>query len=393
MLTSTYDASLRPERGRADQRDHRDRAPTASQDRRTSSCETALSTLATTLRRRTSPHPTTIAISWAARWADRWSGTNVLLCRLRADVSARRYHQDHQCADACGTDRRFFADAVQSSVQFPLRSAISGRRDPRRAFKARSAERLPRSTRLPNRGCRLRTTFVADAPRRPRSGGSTDRPAVGRRRDVDRPLQLQRSASVRSVCRSGVRAGSGLRHGRAAARTERSPSPSRTCRRRGFVNDLRFGYNRVSIGVFAENTSTNNASVGLPALSAKRRATPGLSVISIAGYSPLGHEYTTPQESTSDTFQPVGHGDVVERTPPDEGWRRVVRRSSVGVSRRAVPRVSDLRQSGLHGERARGSAPRTAGADRRRAARQSAEPARADAGASSHRTTGGRRRR
>ena len=68
------------------------------------------------------------------------------------------------------------------------------------------------------------------------------------------------------------------------------------------VNDLRFGYNRVSIGVFAENTATNNTAVGLRALTSNPRDA-GLSVISIAGYSPLGHEYTTPQESTSDTFQ------------------------------------------------------------------------------------------
>ncbi len=68
------------------------------------------------------------------------------------------------------------------------------------------------------------------------------------------------------------------------------------------VNDLRFGYNRVSIGVFAEQTSIDNASVGLPALTANPRDA-GLSVINVAGYSPLGHEYTTPQESTTDTFQ------------------------------------------------------------------------------------------
>jgi hypothetical protein len=68
------------------------------------------------------------------------------------------------------------------------------------------------------------------------------------------------------------------------------------------VNDVRFGYNRVSIGVFAENTATGNASVGLPALTSNPRDA-GLSFISIAGYSSLGHEYTTPQESTSDTFQ------------------------------------------------------------------------------------------
>jgi Carboxypeptidase regulatory-like domain/TonB dependent receptor len=68
------------------------------------------------------------------------------------------------------------------------------------------------------------------------------------------------------------------------------------------VNDVRFGYNRVSIGVFAENTQVNNASVGLKPFGSNPRDA-GLSVISVAGYSPLGHEYTTPQESTSDTFQ------------------------------------------------------------------------------------------
>ncbi len=68
------------------------------------------------------------------------------------------------------------------------------------------------------------------------------------------------------------------------------------------VNDVRFGYNRVSIGVFAENTQIDNASVGLKPFGSNPRDA-GLSVISITGYSPLGHEYTTPQESTSDTFQ------------------------------------------------------------------------------------------
>lgn len=70
----------------------------------------------------------------------------------------------------------------------------------------------------------------------------------------------------------------------------------------GMVNDLRFGYNRVSIGVFAEDTAFNNTAVGLRTLTSNPRDA-GLSVISVAGFSPLGHEYTTPQESTSDTFQ------------------------------------------------------------------------------------------
>ncbi|MGH9310724.1 MAG: TonB-dependent receptor domain-containing protein, partial [Vicinamibacterales bacterium] len=71
---------------------------------------------------------------------------------------------------------------------------------------------------------------------------------------------------------------------------------------RSYVNDLRFGYNRVAIGVLPEDASITNASVGLPVLSSNTRDR-GLSLITIAGYSPVGHEYNNPQESTSDTFQ------------------------------------------------------------------------------------------
>lgn len=69
-----------------------------------------------------------------------------------------------------------------------------------------------------------------------------------------------------------------------------------------YVNDLRFGFNRVSIGVFPEDARVTNATVGLPLLSADPRNA-GLSLISVAGYSPIGHEYNNPQESASDAFQ------------------------------------------------------------------------------------------
>jgi hypothetical protein len=75
-----------------------------------------------------------------------------------------------------------------------------------------------------------------------------------------------------------------------------------TTARAAWVNDLRFGYTRVSIGVAPENASIDNATVGLPAVSPNARDA-GLSFITIAGFSPLGHEYTNPQASTSDTFQ------------------------------------------------------------------------------------------
>jgi hypothetical protein len=69
-----------------------------------------------------------------------------------------------------------------------------------------------------------------------------------------------------------------------------------------YVNDLRVGYNRVNISVFPENTSVTNSTVGLPTLSSNPRDA-GLSLISVAGFSPIGHEYNNPQESTSNTLQ------------------------------------------------------------------------------------------
>ena len=77
---------------------------------------------------------------------------------------------------------------------------------------------------------------------------------------------------------------------------------SSTQSRRAFVNDVRFGFTRVSIAVFPENPHIDNASVGLASLATDSRDR-GLSLITISGYSPLGHEYNNPQESTSTTFQ------------------------------------------------------------------------------------------
>ncbi len=68
------------------------------------------------------------------------------------------------------------------------------------------------------------------------------------------------------------------------------------------LNDVRFGYNRVAIGVFPENPAIDNASVGLPALSTAPRDA-GMSLISVAGFATLGHEYNNPQESASNTCQ------------------------------------------------------------------------------------------
>ena len=69
------------------------------------------------------------------------------------------------------------------------------------------------------------------------------------------------------------------------------------------INEARVGYSRVAIGVFQENQGTSiNQQVGLPELSSNPRDF-GLSQISISGFSPLGDEFTTPQESATDMIQ------------------------------------------------------------------------------------------
>jgi hypothetical protein len=68
------------------------------------------------------------------------------------------------------------------------------------------------------------------------------------------------------------------------------------------VNDIRVGYNRIAIAVYPENPQIDNASVGLSSLATNPRDA-GLSLITIAGYSPIGHEYNNPQESAANTVQ------------------------------------------------------------------------------------------
>jgi hypothetical protein len=70
-----------------------------------------------------------------------------------------------------------------------------------------------------------------------------------------------------------------------------------------FVNEARFAYSRVAIGVFQEQQGRSlNHEVGLPELSPNSRDW-GLSQITVTGFSPLGDEFTTPQESKTDMFQ------------------------------------------------------------------------------------------
>ena len=104
----------------------------------------------------------------------------------------------------------------------------------------------------------------------------------------------------------------------------------------------------------------------------------GLSVISVTGYSPLGQEYNNPQESTSDTFQLARHGDLDAR-------RRISSSSAASgtaCGRRAYRDVQargflTFVNQGYTGNALADLLLGPARADRRRAAGQPAEPARA----------------
>ncbi len=67
------------------------------------------------------------------------------------------------------------------------------------------------------------------------------------------------------------------------------------------LNDTRIGFNRVSAGVFPEEGSALNRNVGLPEPWANPRDA-GLSLITVSGYSPIGHEYNNPQSSATNTI-------------------------------------------------------------------------------------------
>ena len=70
-----------------------------------------------------------------------------------------------------------------------------------------------------------------------------------------------------------------------------------------WVNEFRFGYNRVDNVTHHENIGRSvNQTVGLPDFASRERDL-GLSAISVTGFSPLGDESNNPQESAADSFQ------------------------------------------------------------------------------------------
>jgi hypothetical protein len=70
-----------------------------------------------------------------------------------------------------------------------------------------------------------------------------------------------------------------------------------------WVNDVRFGYNRVDTRTFQQNSGTSiNQMVGLPDFATRERDL-GLSFIQVTGLSPLGDEFNNPGDSAMDSWQ------------------------------------------------------------------------------------------
>jgi hypothetical protein len=68
------------------------------------------------------------------------------------------------------------------------------------------------------------------------------------------------------------------------------------------LNETRVAVNRVSARVFPERGGAVNRAVGLPEPWTNPRDA-GLSLITVTGFSPLGHEYNNPQSGTTNTIQ------------------------------------------------------------------------------------------
>ena len=67
------------------------------------------------------------------------------------------------------------------------------------------------------------------------------------------------------------------------------------------LNETRAGFSRVSASVFPEQSGSVNRIVGLPEPWANPRDA-GLSLVTVTGFSALGHEYNNPQSGTTNTI-------------------------------------------------------------------------------------------
>ena len=94
-----------------------------------------------------------------------------------------------------------------------------------------------------------------------------------------------------------------------------------------WVNEFRFGYNRVDNRTFHQNSGRSiNQSVGLPDFTSRERDW-GLSQINVTGFSPLGDEQNNPQDSVVDSYQLLNTtsyapGDHLMRFGVERSWIR-----------------------------------------------------------------------
>ena len=122
------------------------------------------------------------------------------------------------------------------------------------------------------------------------------------------------------------------------------------------LNETRVGFNRVSASVFPEGTGSMNRSVGLPEPWGDTRDA-GLSLITVTGYSPLGHEYNNPQSQHDEHRSGRRHADVDARKSSDQDRVRCATDSAERVSRRPGARHADV-YGRVHRRSARRSAER-----------------------------------
>ena len=113
-----------------------------------------------------------------------------------------------------------------------------------------------------------------------------------------------------------------------------------------WINEARFGYNRIGNRTLHENSGTSlNSTLGLPDL-ATRELDLGLSFFQVTGYSSLGGEFNNPQVSTvntwqfSDTLSYSRGGHLLQfgfeqRGIRQDGFRNVLARGSIYFTDRA----------------------------------------------------------
>ena len=259
------------------------RARTASRAPPTSSSATARSTRATPSRRSDEPAPDYNRNQFGGSLGG--PHRREPRCSSSPTTRARGCARGSRASPTCRRWRSGTGDFSQSLFAPPRRSVLAASRF--RAARSRRSSISPI-------GAAIAALYPAAQPQhavrelRRRRRPSTDdidqfdvrhRSRARRRVAADGALQLQRPPAVRAVCRHRLLDRARIRQRRRRARPEPRRWPTTGRSASSLVNDVRFGYNRVAIGVFAENPQIDNAlgrAEGAGDQSARRRAEPDL---------------------------------------------------------------------------------------------------------------------